>query len=108
MREWASECFKQKNDKLAERVERLQSAACQQSLRKLKEHVKVIEADREKMLQEHGTMLAEMQQSYAKERVHCEKIEKQVAELRLLTHGQTFSHRSEPYHSTTPFKSASQ
>lgn len=48
----------------------------------MKDQLKQVEAEREKMLQEHGTILAEAQQRYAKERIHCEKIEKQVTELR--------------------------
>lgn len=44
----------------------------------LKQQLAEAEAQREKMLSDHGKIAAEMQQSYAKERVYSEQLGKQV------------------------------
>lgn len=49
--------------------------------KKLKERLKQSEIEREKMLADHGAVLAEMQMRYAKKRTHGEQMEKQIAEL---------------------------
>lgn len=49
--------------------------------RQLKERLKQSEMDKEKMLADHGAVLAEMQSRYAKERKNGEAMEKQIAEL---------------------------
>lgn len=47
----------------------------------MSEKVKQIEADRERELSDHGSVLAEMQQRYAKEKVSAENAHKQLVEL---------------------------
>ncbi|VDD95021.1 unnamed protein product [Enterobius vermicularis] len=43
--------------------------------------MKRIEEDRERELTDHGSVLAEMQQRYAKERANAAQMERQIAEL---------------------------
>ncbi|KAH7693236.1 GRIP domain-containing protein [Aphelenchoides avenae] len=40
-----------------------------------------MEAENERLMSDHGKVVAEMQQSYAKERVHVEQVERQLTEL---------------------------
>lgn len=46
--------------------------------KELRAKIKRIEEDRERELADHGSVLAEMQQRYAKERANCEQMERQV------------------------------
>uniref|UniRef100_A0A915E8T9 Uncharacterized protein n=1 Tax=Ditylenchus dipsaci TaxID=166011 RepID=A0A915E8T9_9BILA len=62
-----------KNEKLQKELESLKSSGGSQAARSLKKQLVDIEAEREQMLSEHGSIAAEMQQRYAKERMHAEK-----------------------------------
>lgn len=49
-------------------------------IQELRSKIKRIEGDREKELADHGSILAAMQQQYAKERATNEQLEKQVSQ----------------------------
>uniref|UniRef100_A0A914Q316 Uncharacterized protein n=1 Tax=Panagrolaimus davidi TaxID=227884 RepID=A0A914Q316_9BILA len=71
-----------KNEQLQGQLEKLKMVTESANVqKKLKERLKQSEIEREKMLADHGAVLAEMQMRYAKERTHGEQMEKQIAEL---------------------------
>ncbi|KAI1730647.1 GRIP domain-containing protein [Ditylenchus destructor] len=71
----------QKNEKLQEEVNKLKAISGSQTVRSMKKQLAELEADREKIMSEHGALVSEVQQRYTKERIHSEKIEKQVTEM---------------------------
>lgn len=68
----------QRVDKLRLENEQLKTNS---DLKRIKEQMARDEAEREKILSEHGSIVGEIQQRYTKERIHSEKMEKQVTEL---------------------------
>uniref|UniRef100_A0A914Y4S5 GRIP domain-containing protein n=1 Tax=Panagrolaimus superbus TaxID=310955 RepID=A0A914Y4S5_9BILA len=71
-----------KNEQLQEQLDKLKQISESANMqKKLKERLKQSEIEREKMLADHGAVLAEMQTRYAKERTHAEQMEKQIADV---------------------------
>lgn len=42
-----------------------------------------MEAENERLMSDHGKVIAEMQQSYAKERIHADQVQRQVPQQAL-------------------------
>ncbi|KHN82276.1 GRIP and coiled-coil domain-containing protein 1 [Toxocara canis] len=75
-----NEALKERIQKAADETE-ARAEELEQHMKELRAKIKRIEEDRERELADHGSVLAEMQQRYAKERANCEQMERQIAEL---------------------------
>uniref|UniRef100_F1KS27 GRIP and coiled-coil domain-containing protein 1 n=1 Tax=Ascaris suum TaxID=6253 RepID=F1KS27_ASCSU len=75
-----NEALKDRIQKSADETE-AQAEKLEQRMKELRAKIKRIEEDRERELADHGSVLAEMQQRYAKERANCEQMERQITEL---------------------------
>uniref|UniRef100_A0A915BB38 GRIP domain-containing protein n=2 Tax=Parascaris univalens TaxID=6257 RepID=A0A915BB38_PARUN len=75
-----NEALKDRIQKSADETE-AQAEKLEHRMKELRAKIKRIEEDRERELADHGSVLAEMQQRYAKERANCEQMERQITEL---------------------------
>ncbi|KAL3990489.1 GRIP domain family protein [Acanthocheilonema viteae] len=76
-----NQALKERLAKAANETE-AQAEKLENSLLELRSKIKLIEGDREKELSDHGSVLAAIQQQYAKECVNSGNLEKQIRELR--------------------------
>ncbi|EJW86763.1 GRIP domain-containing protein [Wuchereria bancrofti] len=75
-----NEALKERLTKAADETE-AQAEKLENRLLELRSKIKLIEGDREKELSDHGSVLAAIQQQYAKECVNSEQLEKQITDL---------------------------
>ncbi|CAG9535520.1 unnamed protein product [Cercopithifilaria johnstoni] len=75
-----NEALKKRLTKTANETE-AQAEKLENKLLELRSKIKLIEGDREKELSDHGSVLAAIQQQYAKECVNSGQLEKQITEL---------------------------
>ncbi|OZC08518.1 GRIP domain protein [Onchocerca flexuosa] len=75
-----NEVLKERLAKAANETE-AQAEKLETKLLELRSKIKLIEGDREKELSDHGSVLAALQQQYAKECVNSGQLEKQITEL---------------------------
>ncbi|VIO89169.1 Uncharacterized protein BM_BM2215 [Brugia malayi] len=75
-----NEALKERLTKAADETE-AQAERLENRLLELRSKIKLIEGDREKELSDHGSVLAAIQQQYAKECVNSEHLEKRITDL---------------------------